>query len=179
MILQLITVDWQLISNNKCWHPVDVPVPTFFAAWNQRMSKEIKELYTFSQEKEACHTEETPIFQLPFFNVRLMVCRDKNKWKEPLKITFIALQYLEICLKENILMSVAFEWTKNNVTRDLIRSIKSTLGVQDDTTISILNQCFLCTLSHQAADTDVCDFTKSVRLERIVLFIVKVNGEVL
>lgn len=108
-----------------------------------------------------------------------MVCRDKNKWKEPLKITFIALQYLEICLKENILMSVAFEWTKNHVTRDLIRSIKSTLGVQDDTTISILNQCFLCTLSHQAADTDVCDFTKSVRLERIVLFIVKLNGEVL
>ena len=76
-------------------------------------------------------------------------------------------------------MSVAFEWTKNHVTRDLIRSIKSTLGVQDDTTISILNQRFLCTLSHQAADTDVYDFTKSVRLERIVLFIVKVNGEVL
>jgi len=53
---------------------------------------------------------------------------------------------------------------------DLIRSIKSTLRVQDDTTIYILNQCFLCTLSHQAADTDVYDFTKSVRLERIVLF---------
>lgn len=60
-----------------------------------------------------------------------------------LKITFIALQYLEICLKDNILMSVAFEWTKNHVTRDLIRSIKSTLRVQDDTTIYILNQCFL------------------------------------
>lgn len=41
------------------------------------------------------------------------------------------MQYLEICLKEFwefiILMSVAFEWTKNHVTRDLIRSIKSTL----------------------------------------------------
>ena len=56
---------------------------------------------------------------------------------------------------------------------------KSTLCVQDDTTIYILNQSFLCTLLHQAADTDVYDFTKLVRLERLVLFIIKENEEVL
>lgn len=103
--------------------------------------------------------------------VRLTVFRDKNIWKKTSKITFIAWQYLEIYLKENIPMFVAVKWSKYHVTRAPC--------VQDDTTIYILNQSFLCTLLHQAADTDVYDFTKLVRLERLVLFIIKENEEVL
>lgn len=49
--------------------------------------------------------------------VRLTVFRDKNIWKKTLKITFIAWQYLEIYLKENIPMFVAVKWSKNHVTR--------------------------------------------------------------